>query len=69
MALEHEALTERIIGAAIAVHRRVGPGILEAVSNIHFAVARSYLRAAGGKDGRLLNFAETTLEAERVIAF
>ena len=26
MALEHEALTERIIGAAIEVHRRLGPG-------------------------------------------
>jgi hypothetical protein len=24
MALEHEALTERIIGAAIEVHRRLG---------------------------------------------
>src|SRR6266446_3925481 len=29
MALEHEALTERIIGAAIEVHRRLGPGYLE----------------------------------------
>jgi hypothetical protein len=29
MALEHEALTERIIAAAIAVHRRLGPGFLE----------------------------------------
>ena len=31
MALEHEALTERIIGAAIEVHRRLGPGFLESV--------------------------------------
>jgi GxxExxY protein len=31
MALEHEALTEQIIGAAIEVHRRLGPGFLEAV--------------------------------------
>jgi len=29
MALEHEALTERIMGAAIEVHRRLGPGFLE----------------------------------------
>jgi GxxExxY protein len=31
MALEHEDLTERIIGAAIEVHRRLGPGFLESV--------------------------------------
>lgn len=31
MALEHEALTEQIIGAAIEVHRRLGPGYLESV--------------------------------------
>jgi GxxExxY protein len=31
MALEHEALTEQIIGAAIEVHRRLGPGFLESV--------------------------------------
>jgi hypothetical protein len=32
MALEHEALTVRIIGAAIEVHRRLGPVFLESVS-------------------------------------
>ena len=31
MALEHEALTERIIAAAIEVHRRLGPGFLESI--------------------------------------
>ena len=31
MALEHEALTERIIGAAIEVHRRLRPSSLESV--------------------------------------
>jgi GxxExxY protein len=31
MALEHEALTERFIGAEIEVHRRLGPGFLESV--------------------------------------
>jgi len=31
MALELEELTERIIGAAIEVHRRLGPGFLESI--------------------------------------
>jgi GxxExxY protein len=31
MGLEHEQLTEKIIGAAIEVHRRLGPGFLESI--------------------------------------
>jgi GxxExxY protein len=27
--LQHESLTERVIGAAIEVHRALGPGLLE----------------------------------------
>jgi hypothetical protein len=29
--LEHEALTERIVGAAIEVHKVLGPGFLESI--------------------------------------
>ena len=31
MALEHEALSERIIGAVIEMHQRLGPDVLESL--------------------------------------
>ena len=122
MSLEQQELTGRIIGAAIAVHRELGPGFLETVydnalvlelryrnipfqrqlcapivyrgvevglhrldlfvaneivvelkavkdiTDVHFAVVRSYLRATGRKHGLILNFAKPTLEAKRVMA-
>jgi GxxExxY protein len=43
---------------------------LKAIKNledIHFAVARSYLKATGKRHGLILNFAKTTLEVRRVI--
>jgi GxxExxY protein len=119
--LEHEELTERIIQAAIAVHRQLGPGFLESIyeaalaielrkhglrferqrrlpilydgveigfhrldllvedtivvelkavkriEDIHFAVVRSYLKAADRKHGLLLNFAAPKLLIKRVL--
>ena len=121
MPLAHEDLTERIIGAAIEVHRRLGPGFLESVyekaliielgkrglgaasqvevplqydgvqigvhildllvegtivvelkavknlDDVHFAIVRSYLRAAGLEHGLILNFSRIPLEIKRVM--
>jgi GxxExxY protein len=61
MALEHEALTERIIGV-------VDLKAIKNLEDIHFAVVRSQLKAVGRQHGLLLNFAKTTLEPKRVIA-
>jgi len=78
MSLEHEELTGQIIGAGIEVHKTLGPGYanlvvvelkaIKALDDVHFAIARSYLRAVGQEHGLLLNFAKATLEVKRVIA-
>ena len=121
MKLEYEDLTDRIIAAAIEVHKTLGPGFLELVyenalsiefescdvpyekqweipifykneevgkhrldmfvfnrfvvelkaikevTNEHFAIVRSYLKAVGQKHGLILNFSKPTLEIKRVI--
>ena len=37
------------------------------ISDVHFAVVRSYLRAVGRKHGLMLNFAKPKIEVKRVI--
>lgn len=120
MTLDHEDLTGAIIGAAIEVHKALGPGFLEAIyenalalelrnrgipfqrqlavpvlyqgvevglhrldlfvadqivveikaikdlQDVHFVVARSYLRAVERQHGLILNFSKPTLEVKRV---
>jgi len=120
MELRNKNLTERIIAAAIRVHKELGPGFLEgmyeealaielaaagltferqkllpvfyrehligehrldflverrvvlelkaisALEDIHFAIVRSYLKAANLEDALLLNFATARLTVKRV---
>ena len=120
MELQNKPLTDRIIAAAIRVHRELGPGYLEsmyeealaieftaaaisferqkllpvfyrehligehrldflveqkvilelkaisALEDIHFAIVRSYLKAANLNDALLLNFATARLTVKRV---
>ncbi len=120
MELQNKDLTERIIAAAIRVHKELGPGFLEAayeealaielaaagisferqkllpifyrehligehrldflvegkvivelkaiatLEDVHYAIVRSYLKAANLEDGLLLNFATPRLTIKRV---
>ena len=120
MELQNKHLTDRIIAAAIRVHKELGPGFLEAMyeealaiefaaagirfdrqkllpvfyrehligehrldflveqkvvlelkaitdlEDIHFAIVRSYLKAANLDDALLLNFATARLTVKRV---
>jgi GxxExxY protein len=120
-ALPFETLTGRIIGCAIQVHRKIGPGFLESIyenalavelgraglqfeqqkalpvrcagilvdehrldllventivtelkavsslEDIHLAIVRSYVKAAGPEHGLLLNYAAMPLAVKRGI--
>jgi len=56
-----DRITDSIIGAAIEVHRTLGPGLLESayeacLTPIHQAQLLSYLKLSGCKVGLLINF-------------
>ena len=51
---QFEELSNQIIGAAIRVHKELGPG-------------PTHLKATGMKVGLLLNFSKPTLEVRRVV--
>ena len=41
---------------------------VKSITDVHFAVVRSYLRAVGRQHGLILNFAKPKIEVKRVIA-
>ncbi|MCB1175071.1 MAG: GxxExxY protein [Leptospiraceae bacterium] len=51
-----DTLTSKIIGAAIQVHKALGPGLLESTYEQCLAQILTYLRLAGIKTGLLINF-------------
>lgn len=64
-------------GVEVGLHRLdlyVGEQIVvelkavKSITDVHFAVVRSYLRAVGRKHGLILNFAKPTIEVKRVLA-
>ncbi len=50
MGLEYKELTEKIIGGAIEVHRRLGPGFIESIYEKALVVElrKGYLRGQKG---------------------
>jgi hypothetical protein len=62
----HDALTDRIIGCAISVHKTLGPGLMEAtyeealcverLIGVHQAQVLAYMRVLNVPVGLLVNF-------------
>jgi hypothetical protein len=60
--MELNQITETIIGAAIEVHRRLGPGLLESSYRRCLCRERTYMKLGGWQVGLLLNFNVTVLK-------
>jgi hypothetical protein len=55
--LRFAEITEPFIGAAIAVHRELGPGLLESIYEaVHRAQLLSYMRVSNKPVGLLVNY-------------
>jgi len=82
MVLEHEEITEKIIGAAFEVHKVLGYGFLEKVyqkaMQVELKVAEKYnskdeaqlineLKATGIRVGLLINFGKEKVEFKRIV--
>ncbi len=63
--MERDPRTFQIIGAAIEVHRTLGPGFLEAVYREAFAKELDR-KASGHSVGLLINFGARSLEHRRL---
>ena len=75
---ERHALTERIIGCAIEVHRELGPGLLESAYETPLCIQLAktglkfeHLKITGLRRGLILNFNKAVLKAgiKRVTPF
>ena len=67
VAAPHEDLTYRINGAAMAVHRRLGPGYKEVTyQQKYLGQVITYLNHTGLDIGLLINFGERSLRPRRV---
>jgi GxxExxY protein len=65
--LEHRELTERIIGLAIEVHRKTGPGLLESVyaACLGSSLNKRLFRSSGSCDSGVLQVHADTVVLPR----
>ena len=61
------AMGSGIVNGVVLFQLNPNLGLTTNLEDIHFAIVRSYLKAANRKHGLLLNFAKVTLEVKRVI--
>ena len=71
MALEHEELTGKIIGAAIEVHRQLGPGFVESIyeNALAYELKKRGLRFEQQLEVRILYDGEVEVGKHRIDLF